>query len=77
MADLWNPTGHRRRRGPVDPSLTAQFILSAHHPLGTSRRANSSPKAGDRDRITPGLGLRCHDRLSGLIHEYAQVASYG
>jgi len=26
---------------------------------------------------SPRLGLRCHDRLVGLIHEVAQVASYG
>jgi hypothetical protein len=25
----------------------------------------------------PGLRFRCRDRLGELIHEYAQVASYG
>ncbi|MCA1820908.1 MAG: hypothetical protein LC644_03840, partial [Pseudonocardia sp.] len=35
--------------GPVDQSLTAPFIHSAHHLSGTSRRDNSSATTGDHD----------------------------
>jgi hypothetical protein len=59
--------------GPVDPSATAPFNHSAHHLSDTSRRDNSSATTGDHGRITTGLGLRCHDRLDGLIHEFSQV----
>jgi len=62
--------------GPVDQSLTAPFIHSAHHLPGTSRREHSSATTGDHDRI-PRSGLGGHDLLGEPIREYAQVASDG
>jgi len=38
--------------GLVDQSPTVQFIHSAHNPLGTRRRDNSSITAGDHGRVT-------------------------
>jgi len=62
--------------GPVDQSLTAPFIHSAHHLSGPSRRDHSSATTGDHHRI-PRSSLEGHDLLGEPIREYAQVDSYG
>jgi hypothetical protein len=63
--------------GPVDQSLTAQFVPSAHNSLRTSRRDNLSRRPAIMAASPPSLGLRYHGRLGGLIHEFDQVPSCG
>jgi hypothetical protein len=49
---IFTEQGHRRRRWTSRSVPTAQFIYSAHHSLGTSRRDNSSTTTGNHGRIT-------------------------